>query len=116
LVTPYCPESGDLIWIDFDPQVGHEQAGHRPALVLSPKSFNQRTSLAFICPITSRVKGYPFEVELPSTSAIRGVILCEHLRSMDWQGRGAKFAAGVSRDTLLEARETIARITGIVIE
>ena len=70
--SDYVPARGDIVWLSFTPQAGHEQAGHRPALVLSPEAYNEKTSLALCCPITSRVKGYPFEVDLPSTSLSYG--------------------------------------------
>ena len=86
---PYVPDRGDLIWLSFDPQAGREQAGRRPALVLSPGTYNGRTRLALACPITSQVKGYPFEVRLPPGLPISGVVLADHLRSIDWQARRA---------------------------
>ena len=113
MVGQYCPDSGDFIWIDFDPQVGHEQAGHRPAIVVSPRSFNARTSLVFTCPITSRLKGYPFEVALPPDLPVHGVVLCEHMRSMDWQARRVTYIGRAPDETLLEVREVIASIAGI---
>lgn len=89
----YVPDRGDIVWLSFSPQAGHEQSGHRPALVLSQKRYNQVTRLALFCPITSQVKGYPFEVPLPQTSPINGVVLSDQVRSLDWQARGAQFAA-----------------------
>jgi mRNA interferase MazF len=83
----YVPERGDAVWITMDPQAGHEQAGRRPAVVLSPVSYNRKVGLALMCPITSQVKGYPFEVGFPSGSAIRGVALADQLKSLDWQAR-----------------------------
>lgn len=90
-MSEYVPQRGDLIWIDFDPQVGREQRGRRPALVLSPKQYNAKSSLALICPVTSKAKGYPFEVELPTGLEVEGVILADQLRSLDYQGRRARF-------------------------
>ena len=84
-----APERGDLVWLSFSPQAGREQAGRRPALVLTPAAFNGRVGLAFACPITSRVKGYPFEVALRAGS-ISGVILVDQLRSLDWRARQAE--------------------------
>ena len=84
----YVPDRGELIWLDFDPQAGHEQAGKRPALVLSPKAYNQRTSLALIVPVTNRVKGYPFEVLLEGCKTT-GCILADQVRSLDWSARKA---------------------------
>jgi mRNA interferase MazF len=112
-VKPYSPDCGDLVWLDFDPQAGHEQAGHRPALVLSPRAFNQRTSLAFVCPITSKIKGYPFEVLLPPGLLVHGAILCEHMRSLDWRIRNATMIGRVPENVLDEVREIAGSITGI---
>jgi mRNA interferase MazF len=81
----YVPERGDLVFLNFNPQSGHEQAGHRPAIVLSPETFNRGTHFALVCPITSQKKGYPFEVDLPQSLSIEGVILTDQLKSLDWQ-------------------------------
>ena len=88
----YIPDSGDIIWITFNPQAGHEQAGHRPALVLSPKAYNEKVSLSILCPITSQVKGYPFEVVVPEGLEIKGVILSDQVKSLDWKARNAQFS------------------------
>lgn len=88
----YVPESGDIVWIAFNPQAGHEQAGHRPALVLSPKAYNGKVGLALLCPITSQAKGYPFEVLMPEGLEIAGVILSDQVKSLDWKARKAKFS------------------------
>src|SRR6185503_8666919 len=79
LVKKYVPKRGDLVWINFTPQAGHEQGGRRPALVVSDSSYNKSAGLALLCPVTSRVKGYPFEVELPANSRITGVVLADHI-------------------------------------
>src|SRR5919112_3917395 len=84
------PERGDLVWLSFDPRAGREQAGRRPALILSPSVYNRRARLSVVCPITSRVKGYPFEVALPDGLAVGGVILVDHVRSVDWEVRRAE--------------------------
>jgi mRNA interferase MazF len=83
------PERGDVVWLEFNPRVGSEQAGRRPALVISPKSYNKKVGLALVCPITSRSKGYPFEVELPEGLEAKGAILCDQLKSLDWRARRA---------------------------
>ena len=85
----YVPRRGDLVWLHFDPQTGHEQAGRRPALVLSPESYNGRVGLAIFCPVTSQAKGYPFEVGLPSGGGVVGVILSDQVKSLDWRARRA---------------------------
>lgn len=105
------PERGDLVWLQFNPQAGSEQAGHRPALVISPKSYNRKVGLALVCPITSRVKGYPFEVELPADVEAQGAILCDQLKSLDWRARGAKRFGSVP-DSLMQ--EVTARILALV--
>jgi mRNA interferase MazF len=86
---PYVPERGDAVWLTFAPTAGHEQAGRRPALVLSPGTYNGRTGLMLACPITRRAKGYPFEVALPEAFAIDGVVLADQVRCIDWRARAA---------------------------
>ncbi|KAF0107531.1 MAG: mRNA interferase [Anaerolineaceae bacterium] len=92
----YVPERGDLVWLTFNPQAGHEQAGRRPAVVLSPAAYNGKVGLALLCPITSQVKGYPFEVALPGGLPISGVILADQVKSLDWQAREAEKIARLS--------------------
>jgi mRNA interferase MazF len=87
----YIPDRGDVVWLQFDPQAGHEQAGRRPALVLSPKSYNGKVGLAICCPITNQEKGYPFEVKIPDDLLVKGVILSDQIKSLDWQVRKADF-------------------------
>lgn len=89
---PGAPDTGDIVWLSFTPQAGHEQAGHRPALVLSPEIYNGKSGLALCCPITSRRKGYPFEVRLPAGGEVTGVVLADQIRSLDWRARRARFA------------------------
>jgi mRNA interferase MazF len=103
----YVPDRGDIVWLQFSPQVGHEQAGHRPALVVSPRAYNRTVGLALLCPITSHVKGYPFEVVLPKGLKAKGAILCDQLKSLDWRVRKAKKADTVGRDIM---DEVVARI------
>lgn len=90
MATRYSPERGDIVWLQFDPRAGHEQAGRRPAIVVSPRIYNQRVGLALFCPITSQVKGYPFEVEIPPGSKASGAVLCDQIKSLDWRARRAK--------------------------
>jgi mRNA interferase MazF len=87
----YVPARGDLVWLSFTPQAGHEQAGRRPAVVLSPSAYNKKVGLALVCPITSQVKGYPFEVAVPPALPVSGVVLADHVRNLDWRARGAEF-------------------------
>lgn len=86
----YVPERGDVVWITLTPQAGHEQAGRRPAVILSPASYHAKVSLAICCPITGRVKGYPFEVALPEGLPVSGVILADHVKSLDWKAKNAE--------------------------
>ncbi|MGH8753082.1 MAG: endoribonuclease MazF [Burkholderiales bacterium] len=89
----YQPDRGDLMWLDFNPKAGHEQAGRRPALVVSPLVYNLRTGLALCCPITSHIKGYPFEVLVPDGLKVSGVVLADHVKNLDWRARRAEFIA-----------------------
>jgi len=86
-----APERGNLVWIDFDPQSGREQAGRRPALVLTPSAYNRLVGLAVFCPVTNQAKGYPFETALPPGLRVQGVVLADHVRSLDWRTRRADF-------------------------
>lgn len=107
----YVPRRGDVVWLQFDPQAGHEQSGMRPALVISPAAYNGRVGLALFCPITSQVKGYPFEVALPPGLKVRGVILADQLKSLDWRVRRARRAGSVPADVV---DETVAKIQVLV--
>ena len=98
----YVPERGDVIWLEFDPQAGHEQAGRRPALVVSPAAYNGRVGLALLCPITSRVKSYPFEVLFPPEARVDGAVLADQVKSLDWRARRAKRFAVASRPVMDE--------------
>jgi mRNA interferase MazF len=103
LVAPvYIPDRGDIVFLNFDPTRGHEQRGHRPALVLSPISYNRKTSLALFMPITNKQKGYPFEVVLPAELKTQGVILADQIKCLDWQDRGIDFVE-VAPESLIEA-------------
>ena len=100
--SAYIPDRGDAVWITLDPRAGHEQAGRRPALVLSPAAYNGRVGLALFCPITSRVKGYPFEVPLPAGSAVSGVVGADQVKSLDWRARKPPRIGAVSEDVVAE--------------
>ncbi|PJZ69357.1 mRNA-degrading endonuclease [Leptospira perolatii] len=102
----YVPEKGDLVWLDFTPQAGHEQRGRRPALVLSPKEYNFKTGLGIFCPVTSKVKGYPFEVVIQSKK-IDGVVLSDQIKSLDWTIRNAEFIEPVNKFSLKEVLQNI---------
>ena len=103
----YTPERGDIIWLDFNPQAGREQRGKRPALVLSPKIYNQKTSLCVVLPVTSKVKGYPFEVVLPEKLQINGVILSDQIKSLDFHKREATFICKLPKTVLEEVQNNV---------
>jgi mRNA interferase MazF len=109
----FVPDAGDLVWLDFTPQAGREQAGRRPAVVLSPRPYNEKTSLAIVCPTTSQAKGYPFEVAMPTRSRITGVILADHLKSLDWRERRAQRIGKIPRSHLKQVLELISTLLGI---
>lgn len=98
----YVPERGDVVWLDFDPYAGHEQARRRPVVVLSPAAYNARTSLALCCPVTSHVKGYPFEVALPAELEVEGVVLADRVRSLDWRARHATYLGALPAAVLAQ--------------
>lgn len=101
----YTPDAGDIVWLNFTPQSGHQQAGHRPALVLSPKSYNQKTSLMVCCPITTQIKNYPFEVRLSGTPD--SVALADQIKNLDWKTRKAKRKGKATMTELAEVRGKI---------
>jgi len=102
----YVTERGDIVWISFDPQSGREQKGRRPALVISPLEYNKKTKLAILVPITSKIKGYPFEVFLNSKN-IDGVILSDQIKSLDWNIRKADFIEKVSKSVMVEVIDNV---------
>jgi len=103
----YVPERGDIVWLSFTPQSGHEQRGRRPALVLSPKEYNQKVGLAIFCPITTSIKGYPFEVEIPIKNKAKGVVLSDQVKSLDWISRNAEFISKLEYDKLLDVQQKL---------
>ena len=107
----YIPDRGDAVWIQFNPQAGHEQAGHRPAIVLSPAAYNGRVGLAILCPITTQVKGYPFEVQIPAGLAATGVILADQVKSLDWRVRNASFLCKLPEETI---EEVTAKLSALI--
>jgi mRNA interferase MazF len=109
----YVPDAGDLVWLTFDPQAGHEQRGRRPALILSPRAYNAKARLAIACPITTQVKGYPFEVLLPSGGKIAGAVLADHVKNLDWQVRRAVFEAKAHVDIVTDVRERLRVLLGL---
>jgi len=112
VTSTYVPDCGDFIWLTFDPQAGHEQAGRRPALVLSPKIYNQKSGLALVCPVASQAKGYPFEVPVPSGHGIAGVILADQVKSVDWKSRRAEKLARSPAELLDEVLARLAPLLG----
>lgn len=110
-MSAYVPDGGDIAWLQFDPQAGHEQAGHRPALVLSPASYNRLRGMMICCPMTSRIKGYPFEVVL--TEEPPSVVLTDQIKSLDWRARQATYKGKASPAALAEVRAKIRALIGL---
>lgn len=108
-----APDRGDLVWLEFSPQAGHEQAGRRPALVISPALYNSRSGLALVCPVTTKSKGYPFDVHLPGGLPVYGVIQSDQLRSLDWKERKAMPIARVPDSTLQSVLDKIRPLLGV---
>lgn len=105
VIKNYIPDKSDIIWLEFSPQSGHEQAGNRPAIVLSPKEYNSKVGLVIVCPITSKEKGYPFEVKV--TGKIKGVILSDQVKSFDWKARNVKFIEKANKKILKDVQEKL---------
>ena len=112
MVNPrtYVPRCGDVVWIDLNPQAGHEQAGRRPAVVLSPQSYNSKVGLAILCPITSQIKGYPFEVLLPPGLPVAGAILSDQVKSLDWRARNAELICPLPAETISEVLQKLSAL------
>jgi mRNA interferase MazF len=108
----YIPKRGDVVWISLNPQAGHEQAGRRPAVVLSPKAYNQKVGLAILCPITNQVKGYPFEVLLSEEVEVTGVILSDQVKSLDWRVRKAEFKESLPEEVIGEVLAKLGTLLG----
>lgn len=109
----YVPERGDAVWITLNPQAGHEQAGRRPALVLSPSAYNRKVGLALLCPVTNQVKGYPFELRIPDGLKVTGAVLSDHVKNLDWKARQAEFICRLPAavtDEALKKLNTLLRI------
>lgn len=104
---PYVPDRGDVIRISFNPQQGHEQAGRRPAVVLSPQAYNGKVGLAVLCPITNQIKGYPFEVFIPKGLSVTGAILADQVKSLDWRIRNAERMCTLPSDTITEVLDKL---------
>ena len=104
---PYVPQRGDVVWIMLNPQAGHEQAGRRPAVVLSPDAYNGKVGLAILCPITSQIKGYPFEVIVPADLPVTGAILSDQVKSLDWRARNAELICTLPSRTMSEVLQKL---------
>ncbi len=110
--STYVPKRGDAVWITLNPQAGHEQAGRRPAVVLSPEAYNRKVGLAILCPITSQIKGYPFEVVIPTGLAVTGAILADQVKSLDWRARKTEMICALPGQTVSEALGKLAALLG----
>ncbi len=108
----YVPSRGDIVWLQFNPQAGSEQAGHRPALVISPRSYNTKVGLALFCPLTTQVKGYPFEVVLPEGGKAQGAVLVDQVKSLDWRVRQAEKIDEVSDELFGEVLAKLGTLVG----
>jgi mRNA interferase MazF len=108
-----APAAGDLIWLSFSPQAGREKAGRRPALVLSPREYNDRVGLCVVCPVTNQAKGYAFEVALPDGLPVAGVVLADHIKSADWRERSGNRIASVPAEVLDEVRAKLKPLLGM---
>lgn len=111
--APYCPDAGDFVWLQLNPQVGTEQAGRRPALVLSPREYNQKVRHCIACPTTNRAKGYPFEVAIPNGFAVSGVVLADQIKCLSWEMRGAEFIAVAPGPLVAEVRAKLKALLAI---
>jgi len=107
VLDDYVPDKGDLVWLNFTPQTGREQSGKRPALVISPKQYNKKVGLAILCPITYQIKGYPFEVQLSAKGKVKGVVLSDQVKYLDWKTRKAKFIERVDKYVFSEVIQKI---------
>ena len=112
MVARYVPDRGDAVWLHFGLRSGHEQGGRRPAIVLSPASYNGKVGLAILCPVTSRAKGYPFEVELPEDADIEGVVLADQVKSLDWRARKAELIGRMPEDVIEEVFGKLGALLG----
>jgi len=112
MVNPraYIPRCGDVVWITLNPQAGHEEAGRRPAVVISPQSYNGKVGLAIFCPVTSQIKGYPFEVLVPAGLPVAGAILSDQLKSLDWGARNTELICTLSTETISEVLQKLATL------
>ena len=111
MARSYVPNRGDVVWISLNPQAGHEQAGRRPAVVVSPPAYNRKVGLALLCPITSQIKGYPFEVIIPQGLKLSGAVLSDQVKSLDWRARRAELICTLPKDTI---DEVVQKLTTLI--
>jgi mRNA interferase MazF len=110
MVTQYIPKRGDIVWMSLNTQSGHEQAGRRPALIISPEIYNAKTGLSLCVPLTTKAKGLPFEVEIPSDIPISGVILSDHIKNLDWKARNADYICSLNEDIIINVIEKVRKL------
>jgi mRNA interferase MazF len=113
MARSYLPNRGDVVWISLNPQAGHEQAGRRPAVVVSPPAYNRKVGLALLCPITSQIKGYPFEVIIPQGLKLSGAVLSDQVKSLDWRARRAELICTLPRDTIVEVVQKLSTLISL---
>ena len=113
MARSYVPNRGDVVWISLNPQAGHEQAGKRPAVVVSPPAYNRKVGLALLCPITSQIKGYPFEVIIPQGLKLSGAVLSDQVKSLDWRARRAELICTLPRDTIVEVVQKLSTLISL---
>jgi mRNA interferase MazF len=112
LVVTYIPEKGEVVWLSFNPQAGHEQAGRRPALILTPATYNRKVGLAICCPVTNQIKGYPFEVKIPSGLKVSGVVLADQVKNLDWRIRQAELICHLPQATVNQVLQKLSALLG----
>ena len=106
----YVPQRGDIVWVSLNPQAGHEQAGRRPAVVVSPQNYNGKVGLAILCPITNQIKGYPFEVLIPDGLPVEGAILSDQIKSLDWRARNAELICTLPTEVISEVLQKLSTL------
>jgi mRNA interferase MazF len=109
----YIPDRGDVVWISLNPQAGHEQAGRRPALVVSPAAYNGKVGLALLCPVTAQIKGYPYEVQVPEGLSIKGCILSDQVKSLDWRARRVEFICVLPDQSVASVLQKLATLVSL---
>jgi mRNA interferase MazF len=113
MARSYLPNRGDVVWISLNPQTGHEQAGRRPAVVVSPLAYNRKVGLALLCPVTSQIKGYPFEVIVPQGLKLSGAVLSDQVKSLDWRARRAELICTLPKDTIDEVVQKLSTLVSL---